>query len=352
MKWVRVLRSEVVQYELKAGDFLITEGGDFDKLGRGAVWNGALAPCLHQNHVFRIRADPARLVPQYLAIYSGSSAGRSYFLSASKRTTNLASINLTQVKAFPIPLPSLVEQCRIAEILDSVDESIRSTEQIIAKLQTLRRAMLADIYDRESWSAVPLVQVARISSGATPSRSVTSFWRDGTVAWVKTGEICFSAITNTDERVTASAVIASRLQIYPPGTILMAMYGQGATRGRVGILAIPAAINQACAALQCDPEIMRQEFLYHQLAHSYDDLRRLGHGSQQTNLNAELLGHVKIKAPGLKLQDLAVRRIQKVDHRIDAEVAALRKTRSLRKGLMEDLLTGRVRVTSKEEAAT
>jgi type I restriction enzyme, S subunit len=256
-----------------------------------------------------------------------------------------------QLAALTIGVPGIAEQRQIAEILDSLEKSIRSTEQVIGKLRTTRRALLTDIFRTDSWPALRLAEAVRISSGGTPSRSITSFWRDGTVAWVKTGEVCFSTITGTKERVTPDAVTASRLRVYPPGTVLVAMYGQGATRGRVGILGVPATINQACAALQCDTTIMKQEFLYHQLAQSYDELRRLGHGSQQTNLNAELLGHVIVKAPSLDQQDLVVGRIQQFDRRIDAEVATLRKTKLLRQGLMDDLLTGRVRVNVGEDLA-
>lgn len=105
VKTIEVERHQIDRYSLKAGDILMTEGGDFDKLGRGAVWNGTLDPCLHQNHVFAVRAKRELVNPLFLSALSGSEYGRTYFLSCAKRSTNLASINSSQLKAFPVLLP-------------------------------------------------------------------------------------------------------------------------------------------------------------------------------------------------------------------------------------------------------
>ena len=105
LKMVRVPRTDVQRYALRNGDLLLTEGGDFDKLGRGAVWDGRIEPCLHQNHIFRVRCRPDLVIPDYLAIYTASPLGRRYFLSVAKQTTNLASINSTQLRAMPVRSP-------------------------------------------------------------------------------------------------------------------------------------------------------------------------------------------------------------------------------------------------------
>lgn len=98
------------RYALATGDVVICEGGDFDQVGRGAVWRGQVPECLHQNHVFCLRPDPQKVLPDFLAMQLASSYGKRYFLSCAKKTSNLASINSTQVKAFPLQLPPLVEQ--------------------------------------------------------------------------------------------------------------------------------------------------------------------------------------------------------------------------------------------------
>jgi type I restriction enzyme, S subunit len=103
LKLTRASESEVMAFALQKGDILLTEGGDFDKLGRGCLWHGDIAPCIHQNHVFRVRPDPSRLNSVFFTHFLQSASAKGYFLRCSKRTTNLASINLTQLKNLPVP---------------------------------------------------------------------------------------------------------------------------------------------------------------------------------------------------------------------------------------------------------
>ena len=110
VKEIVVKRRYVDRYSLRHGDVLMTEGGDLDKLGRGAVWQGEVAGCLHQNHVFAVRTDLDNLDPRYLAAVARSQYGRSFFLLNAKRTSNLASVNKKQVSSFPIPMRPLSAQ--------------------------------------------------------------------------------------------------------------------------------------------------------------------------------------------------------------------------------------------------
>ncbi|EYT89770.1 hypothetical protein ThrDRAFT_04614 [Frankia casuarinae] len=123
----------------------MTEGGDFDKLGRGAVWDGSIDPCLHQNHIFRVRCDKIRLLPEYLSTYSASTAGRSYFMGISKQTTNLASINKSQLSALPVPLPPLATQKMIIGSLGAAERQISSTKAELAKLRLVKQGLMDDL---------------------------------------------------------------------------------------------------------------------------------------------------------------------------------------------------------------
>lgn len=133
IKTITVSPKDVARFSLLPGDVLFTEGGDFDKLGRGTVWRGEIPTCLHQNHVFAVRPLPSRLLPEFLAALASSAHGRRYFQLSSKQSTNLASINSTQLKEFPVPLPSLDLQRKITEILRTWDEALK-------KLAALRAA--------------------------------------------------------------------------------------------------------------------------------------------------------------------------------------------------------------------
>ncbi|WP_437059569.1 restriction endonuclease subunit S [Streptomyces sp. enrichment culture] len=140
LKSVRILRSQYERYALRKGDLLLTEGGDLDKLGRGAVWDASIERCLHQNHVFRVRCGED-IMPDFLALYTSSEAGRTYFQSVGKQTTNLASINSTQVKAMPVPLVPLAEQERALGPIRSVRSRIAFMDRKVAKLRVVQRGV-------------------------------------------------------------------------------------------------------------------------------------------------------------------------------------------------------------------
>ncbi|MEU5597865.1 restriction endonuclease subunit S [Streptomyces sp. NPDC020298] len=144
VKRVRILRAQYERYALKKGDLLLTEGGDLDKLGRGAVWDGRIESCLHQNHVFRVRCGE-RLSSDFLALYTASPAGRAYFQRVGKQTTNLASINSTQVKAMPIPVPPVEEQERLLGPIRAVRRRSGALEKQITKLRAVQRAVVEDL---------------------------------------------------------------------------------------------------------------------------------------------------------------------------------------------------------------
>jgi len=145
IKSVRVRQSDLHRFELKPGDVLMNEGGDADKLGRGAVWEGQIPGCLHQNHVFRVRCHLAKLIPQYLSLVSGSAHGKRYFLSASKQTTNLATINSRQIKQFPVPLCSLDRQLQIAETAAAITAKIETERSCLVKARLLKAGLMTDL---------------------------------------------------------------------------------------------------------------------------------------------------------------------------------------------------------------
>lgn len=107
---ITVLPEDVNRYALQPGDILLTEGGDPDKLGRGAVWHGEISPCIHQNHIFRVRVAADAGTPEFVSAMLGSALGKRYFFRCAKQTTGIASINMTQLKQCPVLLPPLARQ--------------------------------------------------------------------------------------------------------------------------------------------------------------------------------------------------------------------------------------------------
>jgi type I restriction enzyme S subunit len=145
IKTVRISRKTLEYLRLQPGDVLMNEGGDFDKLGRGTVWAGEIEDCVHQNHVFRVRTDSSTLLPHYLAFLSESSFGKKYFVLSSKQSTNLASINSTQLNAYPVALPSISEQHEICRCLNSVNSRIDALKAEAAKLVKQKLGLMQDL---------------------------------------------------------------------------------------------------------------------------------------------------------------------------------------------------------------
>lgn len=145
LKTVRVSKTEVGRYALKRGDVLMNEGGDFDKLGRGAVWDGHIDPCLHQNHVFRIRCFPEVLLPEFLAVFTASAEGKSFFVNNSKQTTNLSSISKSVLSKMPTMVPLLSDQRRVIAFVQAATQRIETEQATLDKLRATRAGLAADL---------------------------------------------------------------------------------------------------------------------------------------------------------------------------------------------------------------
>lgn len=142
IKTIRVSSAQLDKLSLRAGDVLMNEGGDFDKLGRGTVWNEEITPCVHQNHVFRVRPRAGRLLSSYLAFWSQSTQGKKYFVLNSKQSTNLASINSTQLHRFPVALPKVNEQREIEARTLAQNNVIAAEATHLAKLRQLKQGLM------------------------------------------------------------------------------------------------------------------------------------------------------------------------------------------------------------------
>ena len=161
---IRVSPADIKRATLEVGDVLMTEGGDIDKLGRGCLWLGEIPDCLHQNHVFAVRPDPAYLNPEFLVALMGSFQARTYFYVTAKQTTNLAATNRTTLGNLPMCLPGADEQQSILEQVkaecSAQDDAIAKARRQIALMNEYRTRLIADVVTgqldvREAVSQLP-----------------------------------------------------------------------------------------------------------------------------------------------------------------------------------------------------
>lgn len=149
VKTIHATERDIAALALMNGDVLFNEGGDRDKLGRGWVWRDEVNECIHQNHVFRMRPYLPELQPELIS-HHGNTFGKLWFQNAGKQTTNLASINLTMLRAFPVPVPPATEQLEILEQvqlqLDSLSRQAQVTEQAIKQCVAQRHNILSTAF--------------------------------------------------------------------------------------------------------------------------------------------------------------------------------------------------------------
>jgi type I restriction enzyme S subunit len=187
IKTVRVRVDEVENYRLEIGDVLMTEGGDIDKLGRGTIWEGQIPECLHQNHIFRIRANRKLLEPAFYALVVESDIAKRYFNRVAKRTTNLASTNKTQVRAFRFPVPRWTPENRpVVDTAKPASGSAAPSASVLPRSIVIEQAagggvLAADEGDTQIWPrrrSGPSCASARCVIGEAGAQdAVRSLWR-------------------------------------------------------------------------------------------------------------------------------------------------------------------------------
>lgn len=177
MKYIEVPVDEIAKYRVESGDLLITEGGDWDKVGRTAIWEGAISECLHQNHVFKARVPSRLLMNEWVELVFNSNVGRDYFAEASKQTTNLASINMTQLRSFPMPIPPVSEQVAILQkvkallsLCTEIEWQKRESQNIAQMLASSAVASVTGIQieDKHKMKAPKTELVSTLRIGVSP----------------------------------------------------------------------------------------------------------------------------------------------------------------------------------------
>lgn len=327
VKHIQIERSQIERFSLKNGDVLMTEGGDFDKLGRGDVWNGKINPCLHQNHVFAVRPNQLKLDSYFLAALSASHYGKTYFLSCSKQSTNLASINSTQLKDFPVLLPPLPEQQKIAQILSTWDKAIEKLEALIAAKQKRKKALMQQLltgkkrfagFDRP-WRLCYLGDVCLFKGGSAFNENYQGKI-NGEIPFIKVSDMNIpnNSVFINDANNWVSVEVSKKLKAkpFPKGAIVFAKVGAALLLNRRRILTRDTIIdNNMMAAIP--NENSSTSFLYQLML--IIDFAKLVQDGAVPSINQSDLARLKIKIPEIKEQQ--------------------------KKGLMQQLLTGKKRVT-------
>ncbi len=275
--------------------------------------------------------------------------------------TTIPNLSRSRLASMEVPVPSKLEQEKIAATLWTVQRAISTQDGLIAATADLKASVMQRLFTHglrgealkdteiglmpESWALTTIDDIGTIGAGGTPSRGSPEFWNGGTIPWVKTGEVDYGIILDSEEKITPLGLQNSAAKLLPKGTLLVAMYGQGVTRGKVAILGIDASTNQACASIRVDKSKVCVEFMLHVLAHGYGRLRGLAHGGQQQNLNADLIRGFAFGYPVDAGEQRAIAdALATLDRKLAHHRAKRASLHSLFQTLLHQLMTAQIRV--------
>lgn len=295
---------------LRPGDIIIEKSGGSDTkpVGRVVYFNSEENKYLINNFTGLLRVvDQTKWYPRYVfyALFANYSFGgtRQY----ENKTTGLHNLKLDQyLNSFDIPDVDFQLQHHIADTLDKVSEGIEVCRKMLGKLDLMVKAKFREMFgDAHNNSAFPYKNIGdltTVTSGGTPDRENNLYWDDGDIRWVKTTELQNCTICDTEEKITKLGLENSSAKLVPTGSVLIAMYGQGKTRGMTAYLENESATNQACACVLPSSKI-NQKYLWQYLMLSYDALRAMAKGGNQPNLNISMIKNFPVLYPPMELQN-------------------------------------------------
>lgn len=230
--------------------------------------------------------------------------------------TAVPKFNKTDLKTIPLPVSPLAEQQRIVDRIESLfaklDEAKEKAQAVADSFETRKAAILHKAFTGEltkkwrksantRWVYKKIKDCCKLGSGGTPSRKVPDFYK-GDIPWIKTGEIEWNDIYDTEEKITQSAIDNSSARCYKPGVVLVAMYGMGVTRGKASILRVQAATNQAVCVLEPQSALLYNRYLLYYFMRNYWDIREKAVGGNQLNLSLTIIKELNIEIPPIDEQ--------------------------------------------------
>jgi len=333
-------------YLVKPGALLVGMDGDF----RVAPWTGPAA--LLNQRVCRLDVVDAALDARWLRHVLQGYLDAIWAETSSVTVKHLSSRSIGET---PIPVPPIDEQRRIVEILEDhlsrLDAADAYLDASHRRATSYARSVLQEAVAR-AWRdplvrTVQIGDIAQVRTGATPLKSQSGYYLDGTIPWITSGDLATGLICGASQFITERALRETAVKVFPAGTLLVAMYGEGKTRGTVAELAIDATTNQACAAIQLREETQPwRRWIRLVLESRYEEMRRLAAGGVQPNLNLSLIRRVAIPVPPEDRQQALCSwadELHQVNHRLSADVEQARaRSSQLRRALLRAAFTGRL----------
>ncbi len=302
--------------------------------------------CIHDGFV---ALENLKIDQRFLLYLLKASEGK---LRESGQSGSQMNVNTGIVKGLHVRIPTAPrEQERIADALWDIDDLIATLERLIAKKQAIKQGMMQQLLTGRTrlpgfaseWALRRIGDFAQVKAGGTPSTREHRYW-GGDIRWMSSGEIHAKRVYEVEGRITADGLAESAAQLLPTGTVLMALAGQGKTRGTVAVSRVALSTNQSIAGIlpsgTHDPD-----FLYYNLDARYVELRGESSGDGgRGGLNLTIIKNLEVSMPSRREQSAIARVLTDADDEIDLLKRRLAKARDIKTGMMQQLLTGQARL--------
>lgn len=328
------------RYTLTPGDIVVARTGA--SVGKSHLFRGITEPVIFAGFLIKITLNDQQVMPEHVAQYLQTSTYWDWIRENSMRSGQ-PGVNSQQLRSLPIPVPPLAEQEAIAEALSDADALIEGLERLIAKKRLIKQGAMQDLLTAKrrlpgfsgEWGAKKLGEICRLEMGGTPPRNNLAYWGKGH-PWLSIADLKGKVITESKEEISQSG--ANRLKTVPKGTLLMSFK---LSIGRVAFAGRDLYTNEAICAFFDLSE--NAGFLYHALQRVDFAL----YGKQAVKgytLNKESLRSVEIPFPTSSEQAAIANALDDMDAEIQALDTRLKKARQVKEGMMQNLLTGRIRL--------
>lgn len=348
---VDVTRNEQQAYSARQHDAFFTRTSEtVDEIGMCSVLMEPIENAVFSGFVLRARPLNGTLSSSFAAYALRGRAVRQQIESSATYTTR-ALTNGKSLSAVTFALPPPNEQQRIASALKDIDELIASLDALIAKKRDIKQAAMQQLLTGKTrllgsegeWETRRLGELADFAAGGTPRTDVPPYW-GGSIPWMSSGELHYKRINEVSGRITELGLKRSAAKMIPPKSVLVGLAGQGKTRGTVALSEVELSTNQSIAAI-IPSEDIDPDFLYHNLDSRYDELRFLSSGDGgRGGLNLAILKGLDIALPPLREQREIAIFLNELDFDRTTSERKLKKLNSLKEAMMQQLLTGRIRL--------
>ena len=360
--------NEAPQIQLENGDLLITKDGTIGKI---SIVSNKPDKAILNSGLFVTRPLCNIYITKFMYWILNSKVFWSYFEYLETGST-IKHLYQETFENFSFPVPNIQTQHSIADYLDrktaAIDTLISDKQKMIDLLKEKRQAIISEAVTKgldknvqmkdsgiewigeipEHWEVKKLSYIAKTISGGTPSRDKIEYWKNGTIPWMSSGEINNEFISNTKEFITALGMQNSNAKILPKHTVMMALNGQGKTKGKTAILEIETTCNQSLVGFVCDDREVEYKFLFYVFKTIYKYIRSLVGDESREGLSVSFLRQQRIAVPSISEQQKIIQYLDSITYNIEDIIRdvdlQIEKLKEYRQAIISEAVTGKVAI--------